>query len=397
MRADIPRTRNQSEDRAALTANLHAPSRSAASRTRILLRRLHLCLGLSLGLLFALLGATGSMLVFYTDIDAALHPAVHSDHAGSTPDLRSPAWDRALATGRARWHDAGGKWSFEVTNAGEPIQARYYPAPGHRGEREMVWFSPDGSRILRAEPWGGYLMSWIYELHMQLLAGAAGEQVVGWSGVAMMFLLVSGMAAWWPRGTWRKAIAVKRGAAPIRRIRDLHKLSGLASFGLLLVLVATGVLLALPPVTQALFRPTAIPDPKPIVHRAEPIDIVHALAVAQRAMPDGRLRFFDMPSAPDAPIRARFQVPGDPHRRFPGSYVFIDRFSAKILAVHDVRNGNTGTQWVSWVRPLHDGSVCGLATRMLAVLIGLTPAFLFGSGLLHWLRRRSAARAARGA
>ncbi|RZM08056.1 MAG: hypothetical protein EOP67_72300, partial [Sphingomonas sp.] len=47
--------------------------RSAASRVRILVRRVHLWLGLSLGLLFAVLGLTGSALVFYTGIDAALH------------------------------------------------------------------------------------------------------------------------------------------------------------------------------------------------------------------------------------------------------------------------------------------------------------------------------------
>jgi uncharacterized iron-regulated membrane protein len=35
--------------------------RSAASRARILVRRVHLWLGLSLGLLFAVLGVTGSI------------------------------------------------------------------------------------------------------------------------------------------------------------------------------------------------------------------------------------------------------------------------------------------------------------------------------------------------
>jgi uncharacterized iron-regulated membrane protein len=41
---------------------------------RGLSRHLHLWSGLSLGLLLALLGLTGSALVFYTEIDSALHP-----------------------------------------------------------------------------------------------------------------------------------------------------------------------------------------------------------------------------------------------------------------------------------------------------------------------------------
>lgn len=41
---------------------------------RITLRRVHLWLGLSLGLLFVVIGLTGSALVFYVGIDEALHP-----------------------------------------------------------------------------------------------------------------------------------------------------------------------------------------------------------------------------------------------------------------------------------------------------------------------------------
>lgn len=53
--------------------------RVAGSRVRLAVRRVHLWLGLSLGLLFAVIGATGSALVFYTAIDAALHPVEGSE------------------------------------------------------------------------------------------------------------------------------------------------------------------------------------------------------------------------------------------------------------------------------------------------------------------------------
>ncbi|WP_076070540.1 PepSY-associated TM helix domain-containing protein [Sphingomonas montana] len=367
--------------------------RSAASRARILVRRVHLWLGLSLGLLFAVLGLTGSALVFYTGIDTVLHPAIQTGRNDPPLKLNAPAWDRALETGRARWHDAGGKWTLELTGEGGAIPARYYPAPGHHGDRMMVWFSADGTRIVRAEPWGGYLMSWLYQLHMALLAGDIGGQVVGWSGVAILLLLVSGVVAWWPRGSWRKALAFKRDAAPIRRLRDLHKLSGLWSMVLLLVLAATGVLLALPAVTQALLTPATIPTPKSASGGKRQVAIVQALDAAHRVLPSGRIVFIDMPNAGDAPIRVRLQVPGDPHRRFSGSYVFIDQLSGHVLAVHDVRRAGTGTTLASWVRALHDGTVGGMATRILAVLIGFVPTILFATGVLHWMRRHKAARA----
>jgi len=368
--------------------------RSAASHARILVRRVHLWLGLSIGLLFAVLGLTGSALVFYTGIDAALHPAVEARPANIPPDLTSPVWERALATGRARWHHPGDKWTLEVTGDGGPIPARYYPASGHghHTDRIMVWFSGDGRRIVRAEPWGGYLMSWLYQLHMALLAGDVGGQVVGWSGVAMLVLLVSGLAAWWPRGSWRKALALKRDAVPIRRLRDLHKLAGLWSVVLLFVLVATGVLLALPPITQALLRPAPLPVPTSSARGIARVTITQAFATARRAVSDGRIVFIDVPSNPATPIRVRLQVPGDPHARFPGSYVFVDHGSGHVLAIHDVRRAGTGTRVASWIRTLHDGTVGGMATRLLAIFVGLVPTLLVATGTLHWLRRRAAAR-----
>lgn len=365
-------------------------TRSSVSRARILMRRFHLWLGLGVGLLFAVLGVTGSALVFYTTIDAALHPAVRAEPSAPAPALTSPVWDRALATGRARWHDPDGKWTFEVTGKGGAIPARYYPAPGHHADREMVWFSSDGTRVIRAEPWGGYLMSWLYQLHMQLLVGDIGHQLVGWSGVAMLLLLISGVVAWWPRGSWRKALSFKRDAVPIRRLRDLHKLSGLWSMLVLFVLTATGVLLALPAVNQALLAPAPVPAPRSIDRGTGHVTIARALTVARRALPDGCVVFVDISDAPTAPIRVRFQVPGDPHDRFPGSFVFLDRSSARVLAVHDVRHAGTGTALVSWVRTLHDGTVGGLATRILAVAIGFVPLLLCVTGIRHWQRRRSA-------
>ncbi len=368
---------------------------TARGRTwRVAIRRVHLWLGLSLGLLFAVIGLTGSALVFYVGTDEALHPDVRSDARAPATRWTSPAWDRALATGQERWHGAGGKWTFEITREGDAIPARYYPAPGHHGNRMMVWFSADGTRIVRAEPWGGYLMSWLYQLHMALLAGNVGGQVVGWSGVAMLLLLVSGVVAWWPRGSWRKALAFKRDAAPTRRLRDLHKLSGLWSMALLFVLVATGVLLALPAVTQTLFQPAAIPTPKSVDGGAGRITIVRAFRIAHRALPGGRIVFVDVPGARDIPVRVRIQVPGDPHQRFPGSYVFIDQRGGRVLAVHDVRRAGTGTFLVSWIRTLHDGTIGGLGTRILAVLLGFVPSLLFVTGILHWLRRNRAVRAA---
>ena len=367
-------------------------------RPRALLRHLHLWMGLTLGLLFALLGITGSALVFYPQIDALLHPELRMEAVGQAPGWASPVWDEALATVRARWPDKTGPWRFEVTGDPGPIPARYY-APPERADRlfapMMVWLSPDGREVLRRDYWGDYAMTWVYDLHMQLLAEAAGKQIVGWSGVAMLVLLVSGLALWWPRGSWRKALAFKRDAVPLRRLRDLHKLAGLASLPLLLILVATGVLLALPVerdrLLAATLGPVAMPPvPPPGTAGASPISIARALEAAHHAVPDARLAWIETPGVDHCAFRIRVQVPGDPSRRFPHSYIHVDPRSGMVLAVRDIRRGSAAMKLNDWLHPLHDASIGGLATRLLAVATGLAPLLLFVTGLLHWRRRTRA-------
>src|SRR5690606_20656744 len=90
-----------------------------------------------------------------------------------------------------------------------------------------------------------------------------------------------------------------------------------------------------------------------------------------------------------APFRMRVQVPGDPHRRFPGSFIFIDQYSGKVLAVHDIGHGNASTGIAKWIRVIHDGSIAGFGTRLLAVVVGLIPTALLVTGFLFWRQRHS--------
>lgn len=365
------------------------------SGVRVLIRRVHLWLGLGLGLILVVLGVTGAALVFYIEIDDALHGEVQSDAMARAPDWDSPIWDRALVTARARWPDPRGTWSFEVTGEGGTIPARYYPPSlhsHHHAEREMVWFSSDGARIVRDDTWGQYVMSWLYELHANLLTGEAGRQVAGWSGFVALVLLITGLITWWPRGPWRKALAFKPHAVPLRRLRDLHKLSGLWTMPLLFVLVLTGAFLALPDIKVKLLNavfvaPSSMPPPLSVADSGRQIAVSEALAAAHGALPDARLAFIDVPGAGRDPFRMRVQVPGDPHRRFPSSNIYVDQYSGRVLAVQDVREGPSATTVASWIRTLHDGTVGGLPIRILAVVLGLLPAFLFITGFLRWRRR----------
>lgn len=367
-------------------------------RVRRLVCTAHLWLGLSLGALFVVLGVSGSLLVFYQEIDAAIHPEIRVAAPGAAPGWDSSIWDSSLATVRRQWPHREGAWRFEVTGEPGPVAARYVPPrTGHHSGFIMVWLSPDGSRVLREAAWGSYAMTWIYDLHMQLAAGPAGRDVVGWAGLVILLLLLTGLWAWWPKGSWRKALRYKRGASTVRTLRDIHKLSGLASLPMLLMLVVTGVMLALPDQSNAvLFHLTGpvdeTPSPQSMAVDGQQISISQALTIAHRAMPQGRLAWVQAPGQSTGTFMVRIQQPGDPSYRFPHSYVFIDQFSGAIVGMQDSRQASNSTSVNNWLHPLHDASVGGMPFRLIVALSGFVPGLLFGSGLLRWRRRAGRAR-----
>ena len=364
-------------------------------RLRRAVRTLHLWLGLGIGGLLVLLGLTGSVLVFYPELDALLHPAIRAE--ANAPVAGEPDWDRTLATVRKAYPDKQGPWRFEVTGEAGAIPARYYNPPeraGHAFRPMMVWISPDGGQVLRRDYWGEYAMTFIYDLHYRLLLGETGGTVLGWLGFVLLALLLSGLWAWWPKGSWKKALRFKRGAHPQRSLRDWHKLTGLSGLLFLLILTVTGIMLALPEESDTALAAFGLSvDAMPHVHpvtvpSAEPVSVAQIVRAGRAALPQARLSWIETPPAEGGHFRLRMQAPGDPSFRFPHSYVWVDSNSGEVVAVHDMRQAQAGSMVNNWLHPLHEGSAGGLAGRILVALCGLLPGVLFVTGVLRWRSRR---------
>ena len=177
-------------------------------------------------------------------------------------------------------------------------------------------------------------MTWLYELHMELLLGDGGRAFVGWAGLAMAVLLLSGLWAWWPRGSLARALHFKRGAVRSRRLRDIHKLAGLAGLPLLLMLAITGVMLALPDESNAVLAgtvgaPTKAPQVRSLAAAGVQVPLARALASARAAFPQARLAWVESPGPGNGVILVRVQQPSDPSTRFPHSYAYVDQHNRR--------------------------------------------------------------------
>ena len=372
----------------------------AASRARRLWLDVHLYVGLVLGGLFALLGLTGSVLVFYLGVDEALNPVLQV----SRPVIEAPSPDVVLSRVQALYPEHDGPWRIEMPlDANDALRVRYYNPPETAGRGFaplMLSLDPDSLQVTSGRLWGDYAVTWLYDLHYTLLLGSAGKTAVGIAGLVLLVSLFSGLYLWWPSrarlGAALKPV-LRRGV--VRKTYDLHVLSGVYGFVVLAVLALTGSVLALPDEARSVvdsfspLRPSFRAPAGLLEEGATPIPLAEAVRIAQARFPGAELRWIETPGRAGKPISVRFHQAAEPGRRFPRSQVWVHPASGDILAVRDPLENSGGDTFMDWMHPLHNGEVFGLAGRLLACLGGLLPVLAFVTGWLRWRHKVRARKA----
>lgn len=353
---------------------------------RRLLFHVHLYAGLTIGALLAVMGLSGSVLVFGEELDRNLRPEL-----------------RRVEPARTRVPLAGVVEGVTKHQGGTaPRQLRLLERPDAPLEAWMdthgalkVYVDPYSGAVLGARTPGQSLVGTLRELHMKLLAGETGEAVVGSAGLVLIALCLTGLVLWWPgRRKLAEGLTLRRPLRWRRANFDLHKLGGLLSLAFLLMAGLTGAALVFPaPFELALQSvagtPSRSPPPKTGPTTGEPVPLDTLLAEADRALPGARTTRVDLPTSPGAPLRVRKRLPDEPHPNGM-SFVYVDRYGGAVLRVENALEAPLAARLMALRYPLHIGSLGGLATRLLAVLTGLFPAGLFLTGFFLWLARTRA-------
>ncbi len=357
----------------------------------------HLYLGMSLGLWLAVIGITGSLLVFYVELDEVLNPElVIADP--SAPRLSYQALVDAIQ--RAEPDRLRG-WRLEISdNPQRMITARYYQPQEteHLGFAPlMVTVHPQTGAVLKQRFWGQYAMTWIYDLHYTLLLASTGKLIMAIVGGLLLVALISGLVLWWPqRGKWRAALSIKRNASAERLTYDVHKVAGAYGFALLLLLALTGIVLEVPEYVNPLIakfsplQPPAKPQSLVMHSNQARITVDQAVSVAQNLFPDAQLSWIETPHDAAGSYRINLYQAGEPSRRFPKTNVWVDQYSGRILQVNNPDDFSKGDSLITWLHPLHSGEALALPGRLLVLLAGLLGPLLFVTGVIRWLHKRRA-------
>lgn len=369
---------------------LQALNRDAGGRPRLRKAWLvaHRWIGLTVGLLYVLIGLSGSVLVFDHAIDEWLNPGLLlTEGAGARRPLQEiidaaeQDFDgQALSVTKPRVDN--GVWTVWFSS-GSREQPRF----------TAVHVDPYTARVTGQRVWGQDLLSWIYRLHFQLLAGRAGAVIIGLTGVILMLSLASGLYLWWPlwKHSWRAAFAIRSGP---RFNYDLHKTLGIGSLAFLLVLSFTGVYMEFPdwvkPLVTVFSDETSPPEDlrsNGLLTR-QPISPDEALEIARQYFPHAAFDHLHPPEGPDGTYEVAFRQPDEVQESFGRSQVFLDQYTGEVLALRNPDDFTPADTFLAWQFPLHSGEAFGLIGRWVVFFSGLTPAGLYASGFLMWRRRR---------
>lgn len=356
----------------------HPPARHPR-RFRDLLRKLHLWLGLSVGLMFAVLALSGTVLAWQTEWLRWQHPELFR-HALPTAEQKAVVL-RSI-------HDA--HWPAPLRSVELPSAELPVWQVSLAGE-VRVYLDPVDGRELMTRSKADDAVLWLRDLHTHLLTGKNGEAALGVIGVAELLLILIGLVLWWPRrGHWRHAVRMY-AQPPTRRWRSWHQSVAALAFPLLLLSTLTGVTLIYKDTTRtalaALFGDPSPPPKAPAVEpRDAPMQWGASLEAAQAALPAAELHRIAMPGAKNAALIIRARGPEE-WNAVGRSVVVVDPYTATVLSVYDAQTQGAGAKLVDKIYPVHSGGVGGLPWQLVIAVTGVLPAFFLVTGFLFWRTR----------
>ncbi len=363
---------------------------------RRIIGQIHLWVGITLCIPLVILGLTGSVLVFEDELNEAFGPAARYIPARGAARPRGEIVAAARAVAPASFAPVT---YVAPLAAGRLASVRLSPARSDTPGADAMRVSVDPVSLdTIPDPQSDYLRQ-VFFLHSTLLLkNREGRQLVGWLGVAMLIMGVSGLVNWWPRSReWRIAFTVSRRARGFRLYRELHGAAGIWGLMVFVTVSCAGVYLAFPESVRNVvdrvlpardLRASAAAIRVEPIAGAEPIDIDEAIALARSSVPDSEPSLVFLPMRPDQPFRIGLLRTGQ-ERRSPAVTVFVDPWARRIVQIFDPRQFSLGEEILAWQHAVHAGQALGWVWKIPVFLCGLLPLLFAVSGVTMWrLKRR---------
>ncbi|WP_344977197.1 PepSY-associated TM helix domain-containing protein [Compostibacter hankyongensis] len=368
---------------------------------------LHLWLGLISGIIVLIVSLTGAVYVFQPQAYEAFHRQALFVPPGEGPVLPLDSlWNkaqRALGTqypisSVATYKAPDRAWEFLAIKTDEE-------APTYFGYMEYyytIYLNPRTGEVSGIIDNKYEFFNIVKFIHWSLLLSTElGQPVVGWSTLIFVLMLITGLVLWWPK-KWTRANRERsfkvRWTARWKRLNyDLHNVLGFYSLLLALVIAITGLTYSFQWVNKAFLylttgqttyaeepvvkSPLATEDTRGM----KPLD--RALATAWRMIPDaGSIITSGMPGEADGSILMSARMTRYAYYKY--NVLYFSRYSGTLLSRDLYRDKSSGEKLSGMNYDIHVGTIGGLPTQVLALMISLICASLPVTGFYVWWNKK---------
>jgi uncharacterized iron-regulated membrane protein len=350
----------------------------------------HRYIGLAVGIVLAIVGLTGSILVFYPEMDHAMLTNKVGQIAEQGDRISVAA---AIETVEAAYRDRPEFEGFTVSGVDSVPNRPYgvYLALPDEKPAPSIYVDPYNGQIMGETTWDGSFFDIVFRLHYTLLAGTWGTYFIGVIGLLATFLCLSGIILW---PGWRKlstGFKIKWDAKTKRLNFDIHKVAGIVAAVFLAMATFTGFCWnfwdwSVPAIHALTFSPKPAEAASTLVANQSSLPVAELLQRAEAALPGTQMTYVELPAEPEATFHTWAKYPNEKAEY--NSEVQIDQYSGEVLLVKDSHHLSRADLLLNSFTPVHYGTFGGLPTRILYIFVGLSPTILLVTGFIMWRLRK---------
>ena len=236
-------------------------------------------------------------------------------------------------------------------------------------------------------------LSFLEELHNQLLGGSTGERINGVGGGLLFLMSLTGSVLWWPgRKSWKRALTVMWRARWPRVTFDLHLAFGFWTLLFVAIWGITGLYFGFPLQFRkavAAFTPVVpMPEDSHWTPGQPVLPMDRFIDKAQGVFPGAELVFLTYGVQQEngaivAILSRNRAAPLEVAR----CIVYLQPSTGAVLGTEDSARWSWGDRVLMWAYTAHFGDFGGLFSKLIWCALGLVPAGLTVTGYLMWWNR----------
>ena len=376
--------------------------KAAQNSFRNIVRKIHLVLGFSTGIVVFIVAMTGCCWVFQEEIQSWSRD--YRQVSEENKPLISPSEAKQIAE---KVYPGRSIHGVLYGNRREAVEVIFYQE--NPKFYRAVFLNPYNGEIIKTEDYLSGFFAFVLDGHLNLwLPESIGSKIVSWSTLIFVIILLTGIVLWWPRNKqgrkqrfrfdWKSTTQWKR------KNYDLHTVIGFYASFIAVIIAFTGLVMAFDWFGKAAYQAFGgdkpltftIPDHKPLyvpdTTDTPPID--RLLPILKTEFPQARQFEIHYPYTDSASIYVEISYEEGIHYssdyRYYDQYTLMELEATSLYGIYE--NTDLADKMILMNYDTHIGAILGLPGKILVFFISLQIASLPVTGFMIWWGRKNKAR-----